>query len=135
MRKVTKHIVHCSDSTHGNVEEITRWHKERGWRTIGYHFVILQDGTLEIGRNVDTQGAHCYGQNRGSVGTCLIGKKKFTEAQFATLRNLHTALEAFYGKLSYHGHREFSTKSCPNFDVKDVFEKYTKEKKTDEKTK
>lgn len=120
-RKVTKHIIHCSDSTFGDAATIDRWHKERGWNGIGYHFVILPDGTIEKGRPLNKQGAHVYGHNRNSVGTCLIGKTEFTPRQFEALQILHNVLEAIYGTLPFYGHRDYDKgKTCPNFEVKDV---------------
>ena len=48
---VEKIIVHCSATREGddsvNVEVIDRWHKARGWRGCGYHFVVLMDGKIE----------------------------------------------------------------------------------------
>lgn len=121
MRKITKHIIHCSDSTFGDVATIDRWHKERGWRGIGYHFVILPDGTVEIGRPLNQVGAHVRGHNRESVGTCLIGRNHFTEAQFTTLRVLHLALSAMCPNLKVFGHRDLDPrKTCPNFEIRDV---------------
>ena len=122
MRAIKRHIIHCSDSTHGNAAEIRRWHVARGWQDIGYHFVILPDGTVETGRPLIQIGAHCQGHNADSVGTCLIGKQSFTQVQFSSLRALHRGLCAALGELTVHGHREFTTgKTCPNFDVADVF--------------
>jgi len=120
-RKIKKHIIHCSDSTFGDAATIDRWHKERGWSGIGYHFVILPCGTIEQGRPLNKQGAHVYGQNRDSIGTCLIGKTEFNPRQFEALKILHNTLEAIYGNLPYYGHRDFDKgKTCPNFEVKDV---------------
>lgn len=42
-------------------EEICEWHRERGWREIGHHFVIRRDGTVEDGRDHGTPGAHVRG--------------------------------------------------------------------------
>ena len=53
--------------------EIDRWHRERGWLKIGYHFVIKRDGTIEEGRHVDEVGAHAKGHNSTSVSVCMIG--------------------------------------------------------------
>ena len=50
MRKINRIILHCSATRPTmdiGVEEITEWHKQRGFRTIGYHYVIRRD---EIGR-------------------------------------------------------------------------------------
>jgi len=122
MRIIDRHILHCSDSDFGDVNIIRKWHvEERGWSDIGYHFVIRQDGVIEIGRPVEIMGAHCKGLNRNSIGTCLIGVDEFTEEQFISLRKLHKTLQATYGKLAVNGHNEFSsTKTCPNFNVKEA---------------
>lgn len=121
MRYVNKHIIHCSDSTHGNVTKIRKWHKEKGWRDIGYHFVILPNGVVELGRPLEQSGAHCKGYNKTSIGTCLIGVNNFTQAQFASLQNLHHTLGALFPNIQPYAHNEFSKrKTCPNFNVKDV---------------
>lgn len=73
MREVQKHIIHCSDSTFGDVAEIRRWHIARGFNDVGYHFVIRRDGEVEMGRTLETIGAHCKGHNTNSIGTCLVG--------------------------------------------------------------
>ena len=118
MRKISKHIVHCSASTHGDVGEIRRWHVARGWRDVGYHFVILPDGEIEVGRMLTEVGAHCEGHNADSVGTCLVGNTSFTPMQFAALRRLHAALVGMFPDLQVFGHRDFNPhKTCPNFDV------------------
>jgi hypothetical protein len=65
---VSKIIVHCSATREGddsiNAEVIDRWHKARGWKGIGYHFVILLDGKIETGRMINKCGAHTKGYNR-----------------------------------------------------------------------
>lgn len=60
---------------------IDSWHAQRGFRAfshwhvyhIGYHYVILPDGTVQPGRPEDCQGAHALGANANSLGICLIG--------------------------------------------------------------
>lgn len=55
-------------------------HRRRGYRTfywgrfyhIGYHYVILPDGTVQQGRPEHCQGAHAPGYN-SYIGICLIG--------------------------------------------------------------
>ncbi len=124
MRRITRHIIHCSASTFGDVAEIRRWHLARGWRDIGYHFVIRRDGEVEVGRMLPEIGAHCEGFNRDSIGTCLIGDQTFTEAQFTTLRRVHALLCQQFPGLTAHGHRDFNPhKTCPNFQVSTVLGK------------
>ncbi len=130
MRKITKIIVHCSATPEGRdytVADIDRWHKQRGWNGIGYHYVIYRDGSVHIGRNVEVMGAHCAGHNATSIGICYIGgmsadnktpKDTRTPAQKAALRDLVELLKTEYPTATLHGHREFARKACPCFDVK-----------------
>jgi len=120
MRKLSKMIIHCSDSdikSHDNVETIREWHKQRGWKDVGYHFFIQKNGTIEKGRPIEVQGAHCAGQNKDSIGICLSGSKEFTNDQFISLGSLLQVLQLEFGDMSVHPHRQFNdTKTCPNFD-------------------
>ena len=55
MRKINEIIIHCSASAEGKdftVQDITRWHKQRGFKTIGYHYVIYRNGTVATGRDI-----------------------------------------------------------------------------------
>lgn len=132
IQRITKIIVHCSDSEYGDAELINRWHLQRGFACIGYHYVILNgvrqsgkpyqlhiDGALEIGRSLTAIGAHCQGHNHDSVGICLIGKNSFTERQLCqTLPQLLQdllCLPCMDGPDSIFGHRDFNSgKTCPN---------------------
>lgn len=130
MRKITKIIVHCSATPEGRdytVADIDRWHKQRGWKGIGYHFVIYRDGSVHPGRKIEEIGAHCVGQNANSIGICYIGglaadgktpKDTRTPAQKAALRSLINELKAKFPGITVHGHREFANKACPCFDVR-----------------
>lgn len=132
MRKIDKIIVHCTATPEGRnvtVNEIRMWHRQRGFRTIGYHYVVYLDGTVHAGRPVDEIGAHCLGQNRNSIGVCYVGgldaqhllpKDTRTEAQRKGLRELVARLQEQYPRATVHGHREFAAKACPCFDMKDL---------------
>lgn len=116
-------VIHCSDSPQGrgdNAETIDRWHKERGWSGIGYHFVILEDGTIEAGRDIDKQGAHAKGYNH-YIGICLIGIDKFTDKQFESLKALVSGLMENYdimpNKVLGHYQVDKHGKTCPNIDI------------------
>src|SRR3546814_10318875 len=45
---------------HDNIgaSDIRQWHRAKGWRGIGYHYVIKRDGSVEKGRADDQPGAH-----------------------------------------------------------------------------
>lgn len=130
MRRINKIIVHCGATPEGRdytVADIDRWHKQRGWKGIGYHFVVYRDGSVHTGRDVSQIGAHVTGQNTGSIGICYIGgmtadnkqaKDTRTPAQRAALRDLVKRLQTEYPTATIHGHREFANKACPCFDVK-----------------
>ncbi len=115
-------VIHCSDSPQGRgdtAETIHDWHKQRGWDGIGYHYIILEDGTVEAGRPEYWLGSHCRGHN-DKLGICLIGKDKFTDAQFAKLAELVRKLKTKYNfdKRQIVGHNMIDEKkTCPNFSV------------------
>jgi len=114
-------VVHCSDSPHGrgdNAATIHKWHLQRGWDGIGYHHVILEDGTRQAGRPEYWTGSHVAKHNTGSVGICLIGRETFTPEQFGALVALLRELKARYPQANIVGHYQLDPgKTCPNFDV------------------
>ncbi len=129
MRKIEKIIVHCTATPEGrdvSVADVTRWHRARGFRTIGYHYLIGLDGKVYPGRPLEQVGAHCVGQNAKSVGVCYVGgcdkqmhpKDTRTAAQRESLRQLVSELKARFPGATLHGHREFAAKACPSFDVR-----------------
>lgn len=76
MREINSLIIHCSATPEGRdftVEDIDRCHRQRGFRCIGYHYVIYRDGSIHPGRPVACEGAHCLGHNADSIGICYIG--------------------------------------------------------------
>ncbi|MBT9175459.1 MAG: hypothetical protein DDT22_01138 [candidate division WS2 bacterium] len=143
-RTWTNIILHCSDSTWGCAREIRRWHLERGWRDIGYHFVILNgrvlsrlhfpamDGSVECGRmlnetltvEADEVGSHALGYNANSIGVCLIGKTHITpKQQHSLISLLENLIKQYSIKIeNILGHNETESgkkqgKTCPNFNV------------------
>lgn len=134
MRNINKLIIHCSatreldDSVNASV--IDRWHKARGWKGCGYHFIVLIDGTIETGRMIDESGAHVKGMNKSSIGICYIGglekdgktpKDTRTPQQKESLLLLIKTLNKIYPEATLHGHNEFSNKACPSFDVQSQY--------------
>ena len=129
-RKITEIIVHCSATTEGKditVADITRWHKQRGFRTIGYHYVVYRDGSVHLGRPEGEIGAHCTGHNAVSIGVCYIGglaadgktaKDTRTKEQREALTMLLRRLRAKYPNAKIYGHRDFAAKACPSFDAR-----------------
>lgn len=147
LHRVDGIVVHCSDSTWGNALLIDKWHTDpkplgRGWRAIGYHFVIMNgyptlhhkknavkwevlDGSIEYGRPLDSdpylgceeRGAHVYGFNSKTIGVCLIMRHKPTASQLIALRRLYLSLSKHFsfGINGVVGHYELDgRKTCPN---------------------
>lgn len=134
-RIINEIIVHCSATREGfdyTVNDITNWHKQRGFTTIGYHYVVYRDGSIHTGRDVNVAGAHCTGHNTHSIGVCYIGgckadgrspKDTRTPQQKESLAKLVVELCQKYNILrkNIYGHCEFAAKDCPCFDVKKEF--------------
>ncbi len=134
MRKITDIIIHCSATPEGKpftAADIDRWHRQRGFDGIGYHYVVYLDGSVHKGRPVKKQGAHCKGHNAESIGICYIGgcapdgktpKDTRTEAQRSALRKLVQELQQTYPGTTVHGHCEYNAaKACPSFNVRAEF--------------
>lgn len=138
-REKTKYIVvHCSATPafmNIGVREIDRWHRERGFWSIGYHFVIRRDGSLEHGRALEKVGAHAKGHNRTTIGVCLVGgvdgdtnqpAANYTPQQWASLKALIVDLQAMYPDARVTGHRDLDrAKDCPCFNVSAWFNEVT----------
>lgn len=93
--------------------DVDRWHRERGFDMIGYHFLILADGSITEGRPLSMVGAHALnpapGRNRTHIGIALVGEDHFNVAQYHALRALLRSLEAEFGVLPIESHHE----QCP----------------------
>lgn len=130
-RTIDKIIIHCAatrPTQNIDAATIDCWHKQRGWKGIGYHAVIKRSGEIELGRNVSTIGAHCKGHNEKSIGICLVGgidenkkpSSNYTDEQWKTLRQVLITLMRHY-KLTdqnVYGHSDFANKACPCFNVR-----------------
>ena len=142
-------IVHCSATQEGRAfdwRDIDRMHVQRGFKCIGYNFVITIDGQVQTGRSLSIPGAHCNTKgfsgrsyNRHSIGICYIGgldkhgkaKDTRTDAQKKALRELIAKLVQEYPIKEILGHRDTSPdldgdkivepfewiKQCPCFDA------------------
>ena len=113
--------------------DIDRWHRERGWLKIGYHYVIKRDGTIEPGRGLLEAGAHAKGHNAESVGVCLAGgiseddgkpETNFTRKQWESLATVVDDLVEAFPEAKVIGHNDISSKACPTFNVGEWYGEY-----------
>lgn len=148
-RNVKCLVVHCSATKPGtlvNVDVVDQWHKARGFskqkqsgRYCGYHFLILEDGEIQIGRYLNEIGAHVAGNNSNTIGICYAGgindKGKGTDTrtkeQKDSLIFVLTQLLNIFPEAQIKGHRDYSPdlngdgvissnewiKECPCFDA------------------
>lgn len=117
MANINTLVIHCSDSPQGrgdNAETIHRWHLEKGWDGIGYHYVIDEDGIVENGRPEYWTGAHVSGHNTDSLGICLIGEGDYGKEQFLSLIDLLSTLLKIHDSANIYEHCYFNPdKGCP----------------------
>ncbi len=135
---ITQLVVHHSASARATTfEAIEYWHTAhkteggRGWREIGYHWVILADGTRRFGRPMTRAGAHCP-PNAGRLGVCIVGDNTddiglhhpansafldegqgWTSDQIMNLVDLVKDVRTLMPWVTVHRHSEFRATKCP----------------------
>lgn len=130
-------VLHCSDTRPdwmasaglaAQVAEIRRWHvQDRGWKDIGYHWIIGRDGKVLSGRSETTIGAGVEGHNSGVIHAVLIGghqssendrfDQHFTPAQNITVRQVIQGISMRTQIKLIAGHNDYAAKACPGFRV------------------
>lgn len=143
MRTIKTIVLHCSATKQGQhvtVAEIEKWHRERGFTKVGYHYIIYLDGTIVEGRPLIESGAHVAGNNSKTIGICYVGGldksgkavDTRTPEQKAAILFLLQQLKEKFPKATICGHRDYSPdingngviepfeyiKQCPCFDAK-----------------
>jgi N-acetylmuramoyl-L-alanine amidase len=122
-------IIHHSDSSYGSAAIIDKWHRDRGFDELGYHFVIGNgtnsgDGQIEVGPRWTKQkwGAHDNALdnrfNTNGIGICLVGNFNATHPtprQLHSLVRLVVYLMEKYNISADHvlGHGETKDTQCP----------------------
>jgi len=136
MRKINEIIVHCTATrpewwkgkpAAEKVEEVKRWHLDRNFSDVGYHWLIDRDGTVVAGRPENKAGAHARGHNAHSIGISLFGghgsnaddefDDHYTPEQEIALRHLIDSIKQRHPVKKVTGHNAYSSKACPGFRV------------------
>lgn len=135
-RKIEHIVIHCDAtkvSQHIEARDIHRWHKERGWAGIGYHYFIQDGGELEIGRDINKDGAHVLGHNKNTIAICISGgldndgeikENSFTKDTIMVLDDMIRKIMCMYPDVPISGHRDFKgvKKACPCMDIAEFIE-------------
>lgn len=95
-----------------------RYHRLKGWKKIGYHFVVMPNGLIYVGRTLNEVGAHTAMQNERGIGVCLLGnfdEEEMPTEQYVTMKFLLAWLLGRFGLHinSLFFHRDFANKTCP----------------------
>jgi len=123
-------IIHHSATDTGNSMQFNKAHLARGWKGVGYHFVIdngtygKDDGQIETGPRWIKQerGAHCKAgnMNEQGIGICLVGnfsEGKPTRRQMDSLVYLVNKLRKYYHiskrRIMGHGQVTGARTECP----------------------
>jgi len=124
-------IIHHSATDEGDALSINGMHHRRGFKGLGYHFVINNgsthgkiDGQIEASvRWIKQQdGAHCKasGMNHQGIGICLVGnfsKERVSSSQMDSLVYLVNTLKKYYkipaGRILGHGQVPGARTECP----------------------
>lgn len=141
------HNLATSPSMDWGWTEVDRYHRSKGWRMGGYHFVIARNGDLQTGRPLDVFGAHVAGLNDRSIGIALSGgiaerpatphdsaaaqergwvplpnrpENNFTPEQFNTLETVLFDMRGKFpaAKIVGYGDLDEGKPHCPGFDLK-----------------
>ncbi|MEE9129297.1 MAG: N-acetylmuramoyl-L-alanine amidase [Phycisphaerales bacterium] len=125
-------IHHSASPLITSFEDIVAWHTKpkpegRGWPFIGYHWVILADGSMRVGRPMNVRGAHAP-PNRGRLGVCLVGNnvqdgEGWTIEQIGALRRHIDAVRLLIPDVVVSGHRDVMPAGhtvCPGLDVRSL---------------
>lgn len=130
---IVLHHLHADAS----IRNIHQGHLNQGWLGFAYHFQVDKDGSIWLGRPLDTVGAHTAGHNVNTIGVVVRGRYDTVDttmpnAQYNALVELLRYIQSLYGAvqpLSVHscvkpqqesgrpldifGHRDLTATACP----------------------
>jgi len=109
-------ILHHAAASQCSSDDIDKWHKQKDYSCIGYHFFIRKNGTIYRGRQENAIGAHAYQNNYNSIGICFEGdfeKEQMTDAQVEAGKELVAYLKNKYNISKVQKHSDVNNTSCP----------------------
>lgn len=144
MRTIKFIAVHCTASLQTmTIAELNREFKRKGWKNLGYHYVISPDGKITQLLDEDKVSNGVKGFNSISINVAYIGGidsngkpiDNRSAEQKKSLRILLKMLHKKYPNAIIQGHRDFSPdlnrngkiepfeyiKACPCFNAKEEY--------------
>jgi len=130
MREIKYIVLHCTATSQlTTVESIKRyWREVLGWKQVGYHHIIMPDGSIINLAPIEQPTNGVAGYNAGSIHISYLGGvdakgnalDNRTAAQKAAQIHLLKKYKAQFPKAQILGHRDFPNvkKACPSFDVR-----------------
>ena len=140
MRKITRIFVHCTASSQkATVEDILKEFKNKGWKTPGYHYLVMPSGRVVEIWPIEKISNGVQGYNNNSIHVAYIGGidskgdavDNRTVEQKDSLKALLINLRDKFPNAMILGHRDISPdknnngivdpweriKECPCFDA------------------
>jgi N-acetylmuramoyl-L-alanine amidase len=132
MRDIKYIAVHC---TAGPATQTTKaikdyWKNNLGWKSVGYHYLINANGTIEqlAQESEVTNGVAGFNSvsihisYKGGVDASNKPKDTRTPQQKESILKLLKELRKRYPKAIIQGHRDFGAKkACPSFEAKQEY--------------
>ena len=119
---------HDFSSARERLRTIQRYHMQKNWDGIGYHFAIDGRGHVWQCRPLQYQGAHVGGENTRNLGILVMGNFEVQHPTQNQLKSLEKALQIFHQAYKIpgspiKGHKEYASAAtlCPG---KNLFPKF-----------
>lgn len=118
-------VIHHSATNSGDAFSFARYHvNNHDWPGIGYHYVILEDGTVQWTNNIEVTSYHVKEHNSYSVGICIVGnftkdvlntkqKEAVKELVGSLMAQLNLSIERIVG----HSEINHGATQCPALDM------------------
>ena len=135
MRPIKYLAVHCTATAQSaKVENIQNyWREHLGWKTPGYHFIVLPDGSVVKLLDISLVSNGVKGFNSETINISYIGGvdtknnpvDNRTIGQKKSLLLILKELKKQFPTAIIQGHRDFPKvkKACPSFDAKTEYQK------------
>ena len=109
-------VHHSASHPETTVEEITKWHLERGFSQIGYTKVITSDGIIYNGRPENIVPASVKDHNKNTYAVCLTGnfeRDQPTQWQLISLQLQIQEWKMRFPNAKVVAHRQLGATLCP----------------------